>query len=178
MTTPKFFATLTAALVLCGGATGVANAGREDCDAVAESIRSQIARACPCDSAADRNAHVRCVTKKLRELSDCKKDATGNRECGPVPRQCLGKIRRVASSSTCGSPELVTCCMPRQHDCRNDPNPGDGNAQGTCGRSKKACDKLEDCVLPKCQRAPSAGHCVASGGTVGKSGDCSTACAL
>jgi hypothetical protein len=176
MNTAKFFAGAVASILLLAGAFGVADAKRDDCDAVAASVRAEIASACPCDAASGRTGHVRCVTKKLRDLSNCKKDAGGSKACGPVPKPCLGAIRRVASHSTCGVPDLVTCCMPHQQDCRNDPNPGDGKAEGTCGRSKKACDVLSDCVVAKCQPATSAGRCVAVGGTVGKSNDCNTAC--
>jgi hypothetical protein len=176
MNPAKLLAGAAASIVLWAGAFGVATAQREDCDAVAQSVRAQLASACPCDAADAHGGHVRCVTKKLRELSECKKNATGMKDCGPVPRQCLGKIRRVASSSTCGQPQLITCCIPRQEDCRNDPHLGDGKAEGTCGRTKKPCDKLDDCVVPRCQAAASPDRCVAVGGTVGKGGDCNTAC--
>ena len=151
---------------------------REDCDAVAQSVRGKIASACPCDTAETRGDYIRCVRRKLDELSKCTKNAEGGKECGPVPRQCVGKIGRTASSSTCGKPDLVTCCLPRHQDCRNDPHPNDGNAEGKCVGTTKACDKIEDCVIPKCQPYPDADRCVQAGGTVGKGGDCATACAF
>ena len=176
MNTSKLLVGIAASIVLWAGAAGVASAQRADCDSVAESVRAQIASACPCDAASARGGHVRCVTKKLHELSECKKGDGATKDCGPVPRQCLGRIRRIASASTCGQPELITCCIPRQENCRNDPHPGDGKAEGTCGSGKKPCDKLEDCVVPRCQRAASPDRCVSVGGTVGKGADCATAC--
>ena len=94
-----------------------------------------------------------------------------------MPRRCLGAIRRVASHSTCGAEELITCCVPHQQDCRRDPHPGDGKAEGTCGRTNKPCDKVEDCMVRRCQPAVSADSCRAKGGTLGNGKDCSTACA-
>src|SRR5947208_8315448 len=39
-----------------------------DCDAVQRAAQAEIAAACPCGDAAAHADHVRCVTKKLREL--------------------------------------------------------------------------------------------------------------
>ena len=49
-------AVIAVTLLLGAGSAGVARAAREDCDAVAQSVRSQIASACPCDTASNRSA--------------------------------------------------------------------------------------------------------------------------
>ncbi len=165
------------ALTLSTPLPALAHAGRQDCAAAAEAAKAAIDAACPCDGAAHPE-HVRCVTKKLKELSACKPDANGQRTCGSVPRVCVGKIRKVASRSACGkAAETVTCCVARQRDCVGDANPGDGKQDGTCSGTKRKCDRVTDCMVPKCELAATAERCTAVGGTVGKSRDCATACA-
>lgn len=176
----KILGSLTAlALVLTLSTTGPAHARATatECDAAQQAAKAAIDAACPCDTAADHADHVRCVTKKLRELSACTPDASGKRSCGPIPRGCLGKIRRVASRSACGkAAETVTCCVGKQRDCVGDTNPGDGVKDGTCSGTKRKCDRVTDCVVPRCEVAASADRCKAVGGTVGTGRDCATAC--
>lgn len=150
---------------------------RPQCDDAQKSVQPQLDAACPCTSAGSHAEHVRCVNDKLRALSACPKDADGKQKCGPVPRSCVASLRRVAMRSGCGNPDAVTCCVPRQHDCVNDPTPGDEKKEGKCSGGQQPCDTLADCRIPTCRQASSAERCVAVGGTVGKSKDCSTACA-
>jgi hypothetical protein len=117
------------------------------------------------------------VARKLKELSACSSGTDGVRSCGPVPRACVGRIRKVASRSACGKRDAVTCCVPRQHDCVGDSTVGDGRQDGTCSGSRKPCDQVADCKLPKCQLMPDTDRCPAFGGTPGKTKDCATACA-
>jgi hypothetical protein len=70
----------------------------------------------------------------------------------------------------------VTCCLPKQHDCMGDPEPGNGRKQGTCSGTRRRCDTLEDCVLARCQLTTSVDHCNLAGGTVGTGKNCRTAC--
>ncbi len=168
---------IVAALVVLAP-NGAAHAvGRPQCEDARSAVQAQIDAACPCAAATDRAAYVHCVSAKLRELSACHKGTDGAQTCGPLPRVCMGGARRTASRSTCGQPEAVTCCVPRQHDCVNDPKPGDGNKEGTCSRSKRPCDTLADCRIPTCRQASSVDRCTLVGGTVGTGKDCSTACA-
>jgi hypothetical protein len=150
---------------------------RKQCDDARTAVQAQIDAACPCTKAENRGGYVRCVNDKLRELSACHKGADGSESCGPLPRSCGVEFRRTASRSTCGQPDAVTCCIPRQHDCVKDPTPGDGKKEGTCSRSGRPCDTLSDCRIPSCRQAASAERCTAVGGTVGNGKDCSTACA-
>lgn len=148
-----------------------------DCEAATAAAKAEIDAACPCGEAGNHGEYVRCVTKKLRELTACSPDGSGKRSCGPVPRQCLGKIRRLASRSACGkSATTVTCCVPKQRDCEGDTNPGDGVQDGTCTGTKRKCDRVTDCVVPKCELAATAERCALVGGTVGRGRDCATAC--
>jgi hypothetical protein len=149
-----------------------------DCDAAQAAVKADIDAACPCAGPGNHGEYVRCVTKKLRELSACSADDSGTRSCGPVPRQCAGKIRRLASRSACGKPEsTVTCCVPKQRDCEGDGTPGDGQQDGTCTGTKRKCDRVTDCMVPKCELAASAERCGVVGGTVGNGRDCTSACA-
>lgn len=166
-----------AALTILIATAGAAGAAGPDCSASIESFGAELAVACPCDSAANRAAHVRCVNAKLKEWSACTGTTKSSRSCGPLPRACVGKLRKLAARSTCGTDEAVTCCVPRQHDCVGDPKPGDGKAEGTCSGSTKACDQVPDCKLPRCQLSPTVEHCTRFGGTVGKTKDCTNACA-
>ena len=155
-----------------------ARPGGPDCDAAQKAVQAEIDAACPCDGAGAHSDHVRCVTKKLHEMSACPPDASGKRSCGSIPRVCVAKIRRVASRSACGkSAETVTCCVAKQRDCAGDNNPGDGNKDGTCTGTKRKCDRVTECMVPRCELAATAERCTAIGGTVGSGRDCSTACA-
>jgi hypothetical protein len=167
---------IVAAILIGSVGTAAQAADRQRCDDVRRTVQPQLDAACPCASAKNRAAYSRCIADKLRELSACHKDSEGTQTCGPVPRICLFSFRRTASRSSCGEPDAVTCCVPRQHDCLNDPTPGDGKQEGTCSRSHKPCDTLRDCRIPTCRLATSADRCKHAGGTVGSGKDCSTAC--
>lgn len=162
--------------VLAAGPAG-ARSTDVDCDAAQKQAKAALDAACPCDGAGSHADHVRCVTQKLRELSACAPDADGKRSCGPVPRACMAKIRRLASRSACGkAAETVTCCIAKQRDCAGDPSPGDGTKAGTCTGTKRKCDRVTECMVPRCEIAASAERCTAVGGTVGQGRDCSSAC--
>jgi hypothetical protein len=168
-------AAVVLAMVPATGETARA-AGRADCAAVQTEIQAALDAACPCDAATSHGTYVRCIARKLRELSACSLDADSVRRCGPVPRGCIGKIRRVASRATCGKADSVTCCMPKQHDCVGDPAPGDGKKEGTCSGTKRPCDRVTDCLLSSCHLAPNAEHCRLAGGTLGRGKHCRSAC--
>lgn len=154
-----------------------ARATEVDCDAAQQAAKAEIDAACACDGAGSHADHVRCVTKKLRELSACTAGTDGKRTCGSIPRACVPKIRRLASRSACGKPaEMVTCCIGKQRDCAGDTTPGDGSKDGTCTGTRRKCDRVTDCMVPKCELAASAERCGVLGGTVGNGRDCSTAC--
>jgi hypothetical protein len=162
---------------LVGSASGfAASSERVECERVRQNVKAQLDSACSCEGATAHAEYVRCVTKKLRELSACQTGEDGKPICGPVPRTCVGNIRRVATRSTCGSNE-VTCCIAKQHACVSDPSPGDGNAEGVCAGTPHSCDKGTDCQIPKCVSATNAENCRHAGGTLGTGKDCSTACA-
>jgi hypothetical protein len=164
-------------LTLWAPPTAQARAGGPDCVAAQSAVQSALEAACPCDSATTHPEHVRCVTKKLRELSACAPGADGKRSCGSIPRRCVPKIRRIASRSACGKPaDTVTCCVAKQRDCAGDTNPGDGKKDGICTGTKRKCDRVTECMVPRCELAPTAARCIAIGGTVGNGRDCSTAC--
>jgi len=166
-----------AALALLSTGAGTAYAiERADCAKVRGEVHSQIEAACPCDGDVPHAEYVRCVTKKLHELSACQPGPDGKPACGPVPHMCVGQIRRTASRSACGKSDNVTCCIPKQHDCAGDPSPGDGNPLGMCSGTNHPCDKVADCLIAKCHLAPNAERCQLAGGTPGKGKDCSTAC--
>src|SRR5262245_2798199 len=57
---------------------------------------------CPCATALTHPAYVRCA----RGVT-----ATRLRE-GLLRTECLDVVRRCALRSTCGRPDLVTCCLP------------------------------------------------------------------
>jgi len=177
MIKPLAVAVAAVSLTLSASLPAQARTAGPDCTAVQQTVQAELAAACPCDGAAAHADHVRCVTKKLRELSACPPDASGKRSCGEVPRSCVGRIRKLASRSACGrAAETVTCCVARQKDCVGDPHPGDGVQDGVCAGTKRKCDRVTDCMVPRCQLAPSAERCTALGGTPGKGRDCSTAC--
>jgi len=151
-------------------------AAAPDCEAARRAVQGQIDAACPCEGATTHADYVRCVTKELRGLSECTSDPNGARACGPVPRSCFGSLRKLASRSTCGDSTGVTCCIPRPHDCVGDAKPGDGKADGVCSQSTRPCDRVTDCLLPKCSVTGSEENCRLLGGTPGTSKNCTTAC--
>jgi hypothetical protein len=165
---------LAALLILA--AAGPVRADRPDCVAVHDTIQAELEAACPCDGFPSHGKYVQCVTRKLRAMAACETGPDGEKTCGPVPRTCVGKIRRVASRSACGRAGAVTCCIPKQHDCTGDPAPGDGRKEGTCSSGRKRCDKVEDCVAARCQLTTSAEHCTLAGGRLGNGKNCRTAC--
>lgn len=170
-------AAILVSLTLLTPVPASARAPGPDCEAAGRAAQSEIAAACPCQGPGTHADYVRCVTKKLRELTACTPGEDGKRTCGSVPRQCAGKVRRVASRSACGKPEAtVTCCVPKQRDCEGDATPGDGKQDGTCTGTKRACDRITDCMVPRCELAATAERCGLVGGTVGNGRDCATAC--
>lgn len=171
-------AALAFALTALTTGTASARPTEVDCSAAQAEAQAAIAAACPCDGAGNHGDHVRCVTKKLRELSACTSDPSGKRSCGSIPRACVPKLRRLASRSACGKPvESVTCCVAKQRDCEGDSNPGDGVKDGTCTGTKRKCDRVTECMVPRCEVSASAERCTAIGGTLGTGRDCATACA-
>ena len=173
---PAFVVALVALCLLAPAGAG-AKPPTQDCATAAQAVQADLDAACPCDTAADHEQHVRCVTKKLRELSACAPGTDGKRSCGPLPRVCAARLRQTATRSACGKPaSTVSCCIPRQRDCVGDQSPGDGKQDGTCAGTKRPCDRVTECVVPKCQLAGSAEGCTALGGTVGNGRDCATAC--
>ena len=110
-------ATIALSLTVSTPTAAPARVTAADCETAAKAVKAEIDAACPCDSAPAHTDHVRCVTKKLRELSSCGPGADAKRSCGSIPRVCVPKIRRVASRSACGQPEgTVTCCVGKQRD--------------------------------------------------------------
>ncbi len=165
------------AVALLAPTPGSARLNADDCEATRQSIQADLDAACPCDGGTLHGEYVRCVTKKLRDLSACEPATDGKRSCGPVSKVCAGKIRRTASRSACGKPaEAVTCCIPKQRDCVGDDAPGDGTKDGTCTGSRRKCDRITDCLVPRCELSPTGDRCRLIGGTPGTGRDCSRAC--
>ncbi len=169
-------ATLFALCLMAPGAA-LARGEQPDCEAARKAAQAEIDAACPCDSASGHAEHVRCVTKKLRDLTACTPSAEGTKVGGTVPRRGVAKIRRLAARSACGKPAgMVTCCVPKQRDCAGDTTPGDGQKDGTCTGTTRKCDRVADCMVPKCELAATAERCGLVGGSVGRGRDCATAC--
>jgi hypothetical protein len=175
-TLPHAVVALITLAVLTPAAADARSTSR-DCGASVLAVQAEVDTACPCAAATDHEQHVRCVTKKLRELSACVPGPDGKRSCGPLPHVCAARLRQTATRSACGKPsETVACCVPRQRDCVGDQTPGDGKQDGTCAGTKRKCDRVTECLVPKCQLAANAERCTALGGTVGTGRDCATAC--
>jgi hypothetical protein len=66
--------------------------------------------------------------------------------------------------------------LPKQRDCVGDDAPGDGKKDGTCSGTKRACDRITECLVSKCELAATAERCALIGGTVGNGRDCARAC--
>jgi hypothetical protein len=166
------------AVALLAPTPGSARINADDCEAARRSVQADLDAACPCDGGTMHGDYVRCVTKKLRELSACAPGTDGKRSCGPLSRLCERTIRRGASRSACGkSADTVTCCIPKQQDCVGDSAPGDGKKDGTCSGSKRTCDRITECMIPRCEVSPNAEVCRTIGGTPGNGRDCTRACA-
>ena len=175
--TLEIVATTVVALILMAAAAANARTNGPDCETARTVVQAEIDAACPCDGPGVHADHVRCVTKKLRDLSACAPVADGQRSCGPVPRLCAAKIRRTATRSACGKPAaMVTCCVPKQRDCAGDSSPGDGKKDGTCTGTTRKCDRVVECMVPKCELAATPERCTLVGGTLGNGRDCRTAC--
>jgi hypothetical protein len=176
-TTIRLVAATLLALPLLAPSIVAARTAGPDCEGAGRAARADIEAACPCGGPGTHAEYVRCVTKKLRALTACTPDDNGKRTCGSVPRQCAAKVRRLASRSACGKPEAtVTCCVPKQRDCEGDATPGDGKQDGTCTGTTRKCDRITECMVPRCELAATAERCGLVGGTVGTGRDCATAC--
>jgi hypothetical protein len=166
------------ALSLLIPTAGEARPEAADCEVTRKAVRAEIDAACPCDGPNAHTDYLRCVSKKLRDLSACATGADGMPSCGPVSRLCAAKIRRTAARSACRKPAgMVTCCVPTQRECAGDSTPGDRTKDGTCTGTTRKCDSVTECLVPKCELAATAERCGLIGGTVGLGRDCATACA-
>jgi hypothetical protein len=177
MPVPRWTVAIAAVVAVLAAASARADAAPPQCEEARRNIQSALESACPCDAADDHAYYVRCVARKLRELSACRTAPDGARVCGPVPRECVAKLRKTASGSACGERGAVTCCLPKQRDCVGDRAPGDGTAAGVCSGTTRACDRVTDCVVSTCRLSNTEERCRIAGGTIGNGKDCATACA-
>lgn len=95
--------TMCAAVVLVAAAAATARAACTDPVAVA-ATRAEVEASCPCATAPDRAAYLRCAKAAIEAAVDQ----------GRLPRSCRGAVTRCAAKSTCGrGPAWVTCCRTK-----------------------------------------------------------------
>ena len=141
----------------------------EDPQEVADA-RTEIDSTCPC-AAASRSDYLRCARRVLRNRT--------NR--GELPASCRAAVRRCASTSTCGRPGRVTCCLPGSAGvtCRVRGDAASctarGGVVGTCASCCDACGgsctTSTTTTIPFCG-GPGDSQCT---GSCGLNGTCSNA---
>jgi hypothetical protein len=140
------------------GLSGLAWAGRPDCEPARCAVQSTIARECPCADATNHGRYVSCVAHVVKRLS----------QQGLVPTNCKGKITRCSAGSTCGKPGFVTCLIPTD-TC--------DLTTGTCTDDPTiVCTTDVDCGA-KCKIKSSSDGCASRGGVVGGATNCCASCA-
>src|SRR5262245_22887516 len=77
------------------------NPGKPDCSASFHDVEVAVAATCDCAAASNHGQFVRCAGRVVKDL------ATG----GMLARTCKGPMVRVFAKSTCGKPDMVTCCV-------------------------------------------------------------------
>ena len=100
MTTPRLLALLLVLLGTAGGAG--ARPARPPCDmATLVSAQLALAAACPCETAVNHGQYVSCAAHwAVQAVHD-----------GTLPRgDCRRRLRRAVVHSTCGKPDVATCC--------------------------------------------------------------------
>ena len=104
---PLLTSAIAVALLLAAPAAP-ARAERVDCEPVHSTIDAELTAACPCDGFESHGRYVRCITRKLRAMAACETGADSTRTCGPVPRSCVGKIRRIAELTGVGEARVAS----------------------------------------------------------------------
>lgn len=95
------------ALLAVTAQPGLAACGDNPGDlAAVQAARADVASNCPCASAANHGAHVKCAAGRANFLAS---DDGGN----ALPKNCKGVIKRCAAKSTCGKPGAVRCCTTK-----------------------------------------------------------------
>jgi len=149
---------LVTLVTLVIGLSGLAWAGRPDCEPARCAVQSTIARECPCAEATNHGQYVSCVAHVVKRLS----------QQGLVPTNCKGKITRCSAGSTCGKPGFVTCLIPTD-TC--------DLTTGTCTDDPAiVCTTDVDCGA-KCKVKSSTDGCTSRGGVVGTATNCCASCA-
>jgi hypothetical protein len=98
---------LLAVSFLVGAAQGVyAKCDVTGTDAAAVAAARQDAKTmCPCASAANHGAYVKCVKGVANTLS--------SGQSPTLPKDCKGAVVKCAAHSVCGKPGFVTCCITK-----------------------------------------------------------------
>ena len=98
------FALLALALAMPAWAKpGGGKGGKPDCSSSLPAVQAVVAQACDCLGSPNHGQYVRCAARVVKEMA-------GN---GLVGRGCRGQMVRTFAKSSCGKPEFVACCVPR-----------------------------------------------------------------
>ena len=100
--------------------------------------RQQASSTCPCASATNHVAYVKCVAGVADMLS---------RGTSPsLPKSCKGAVKKCAAHSTCGKPGTVTCCLTttKGAKCKTKKDAAHCTAKhGTVGTCMSCCDACQ-----------------------------------
>lgn len=76
---------------------------KPDCAAGLAAVQSAVAGSCDCAAAATHGQYVRCAVGVVKGMA----------HDGAIGKSCKGSMVRTFAKSTCGRPDAVTCCVPK-----------------------------------------------------------------
>ena len=97
--------------------------------------RQQASSTCPCASATNHGAYVKCVAGVADTLSSGTNSS--------LPKSCKGAVKKCAAHSTCGKSGTVTCCLTtaKGPKCKVKKDAAHCTAKhGTVGTCTSCCD--------------------------------------
>jgi len=129
-------AVVSALLLLARAPGAFANCTKDDpTGSKVLAARQQASSTCPCATATNHGAYVKCVAGVANTLSSGTNPS--------LPKSCKGAVKKCASHSTCGKPGAVTCCLTttKGTTCKIKKDATHCTAkQGTVGTCTSCCD--------------------------------------
>ena len=129
-------AALGASMLLASAPVAFANCAKDDpTGSKVLAARQQASSTCPCATATNHGAYVKCVAGVADTLSRGKNPS--------LPKSCKGAVKKCAAHSTCGKSGTVTCCLTtaKSPKCKVKKDAAHCTAkQGTVGSCTSCCD--------------------------------------
>jgi len=123
-------------MLLASAPVAFANCAKDDpTGSKVLAARQQASSTCPCATATNHGAYVKCVAGVADTLSRGKNPS--------LPKSCKGAVKKCAAHSTCGKPGTVTCCLTTANGpkCKVKKDAAHCTAkQGSIGTCTSCCD--------------------------------------